>query len=587
MGLPPNMNIIVLGMHHSGTLALKRLLEMMGCRLTSDRDLSASLSDDFAPVPQTRLHHANDRLLASLGCSWVDCVDLSLHDLVPSEIEKCRQIAQLDLGESEETSPYILEDPRFSLVLDAWRPSLKDPFCLFAHRDPLAVARSLAAHTGFDLSWGSALWEQYNLCALKSVRDLPRMGIAYENLATEPIETAERLLEQLQAAGATGLTLPSSKELRGLIDSHIHSSEATPADSLPAPTEFQQVLLSGLRDGRAFTSDVPPLSEESKRVLQSLSSHWPGQKWAKTLIRERDQKIAQLQLQLQKTEARADPTHVRPEGVSRALDQDRVAGVFILGAPRSGTSIFSWAVGAHPSFDTSAESDFLLTLFGGARLHQSYKKAYDRPDVGWLKQMEVGYREFSAFAGLGIEHLYLDRHSGRRWVDATPGYTLMGEDLLLMFPAAQFLHILRDGRAVVNSMTSSQFPTEWATDFEKACEAWVHYVQRGHALAQAHPDRVLEVRYEALTSQPNDELVKVFRFLNETPCEESVKLVKTQRINSSYGNIKQSDIRKSKKPETAPASPWRDWDAHQRKTFTRIAGPLMDKMGYSVDLEET
>ena len=47
---------------------------------------------------------------------------------------------------------------------------------------------------------------------------------------------------------------------------------------------------------------------------------------------------------------------ISPEG--------RSPGVFIIGCPRSGTSVFSWALAAHPNFWTSAESDYLADLFG-------------------------------------------------------------------------------------------------------------------------------------------------------------------------------------------------------------------------------
>ncbi|MFP6639939.1 MAG: sulfotransferase, partial [Myxococcota bacterium] len=353
------------------------------------------------------------------------------------------------------------------------------------------------------------------------------------------------------------------------------------------PTEFQQSLLAGLRDGRAFETEVPALSDASRQVLEQASSAWPGQTWITRLLGERNQEVARLQAALEKAENRANPTRTRPSGVPRALDEDRVPGVFILGSPRSGTSIFSWAVAAHPGFETSAESDFLLTLFGGARLHGSYKSAYDRPDVGWLKKMEVGYREFAAFAGLGIEYLYLDRYAGRRWVDATPSYTSMAEELRLLFPAARFLHILRDGRAVVNSMCSSGFPVSWANDFAKACQTWSHYATRGRALAEAHPDRVLEVRYESLIADPAGEMERTFRFLGEDPCEDSVTLISTQRINSSYGNVDGDDIRKPKDPGTAPLRPWEDWNEGQRETFRETAGPVMEAMGYALDFGES
>ncbi len=261
---------------------------------------------------------------------------------------------------------------------------------------------------------------------------------------------------------------------------------------------------------------------------------------------------------------------------------DRSRGVFVIGCPRSGTSVFSWALAQHPNFWTSAESDYLLELFGGGHLHGVYKRAFERKDGGWLKKQNVGFAEFAEKLGMGIEALYTSRAKGCRWIDATPGYTLMIAEVMRLFPAASLLHIVRDGRAVVNSMVSSGFETDWASDFEAACQTWVHYAELGHEAAGAHPQRMLEVRHDELAAQPQRELGRVFEFLGETPCERSVELISTKRINSSYGNIGSDDIRSAKDPATAPARPWQTWSTQQNKTFAAIAGETMSKFGYEL-----
>ena len=266
-----------------------------------------------------------------------------------------------------------------------------------------------------------------------------------------------------------------------------------------------------------------------------------------------------------------------------AEHDDRSRGVFVIGCPRSGTSVFSWALAQHPSFWTSAESDYLLDLFGGGHLHRAYKQAYERKDSGWLKKQNVGFAEFAEKLGLGVEALYISRAKGRRWIDATPGYTLMIPEVMRLFPAASFLHIVRDGRAVVNSMVSSGFDTEWASDFDLACRTWVHYAELGHEAAGAHPQRTLEVRHDKLTAEPQRELGRVFEFLGEQPCERSTQLISTKRINSSYGNVGSEDIRSAKDPATAPQRPWLAWSSKRQDAFAAIASETMSKLGYELN----
>ena len=266
-----------------------------------------------------------------------------------------------------------------------------------------------------------------------------------------------------------------------------------------------------------------------------------------------------------------------------ASQSGRSRGVFIIGCPRSGTSMLAWTLAQHRSFWTSAESDYLTTLFGKGHLLGVYDKAFNRPDRGWLKKEGVGFEEFASMLGLGVEALFASRSGGARWVDSTPGYTLMVPELMHLFPAASFIHIVRDGRAVVNSMVLSGFETNWSSDFATACRTWVHYVSKGRESVRADPTRAIEVRYEALTASPASELTRIFKFLGEQPSEKAVAFISTKRINSSYGNINPGDIRRAKDPASSPRRPWEEWSLHQKGTFSRIASRSMSKFGYVCD----
>jgi len=261
--------------------------------------------------------------------------------------------------------------------------------------------------------------------------------------------------------------------------------------------------------------------------------------------------------------------------------EGRSKGVFVIGCPRSGTSVLSWSLAAHPNFWTSAESDYLLDLFGSVDLHAAFKRAASRPDGGWLTKNNVGYREFASAMGRGVEYLYESRSKGKRWVDSTPGYTLMAETLSMTCPASQFLHIVRDGRAVVCSMLKSGFNTDWSDDFKKACHAWVRYASLGQRFVAAHPGRAMEVRYGDMTARPEETFKKVFSFLGDEYTPKAVDLIMTKRINSSYGNEKEGDIRKEKDPAAAPKRPWEEWSTQQTARFNKIAGPTMLDLGFS------
>src|SRR6266487_3057314 len=145
------------------------------------------------------------------------------------------------------------------------------------------------------------------------------------------------------------------------------------------------------------------------------------------------------------------PNHSHEPGTNKPKLPISADPIFIIGSPRSGTTILAWSLAQHSQLWTSDESQILWDLFGDGRLNKNYQRE-GRPDGSWLRKQGIEKAEFLEFLGLGLNALFTSRSEGKRWIDQTPFYTLMVDDLVSLFPGAFFIHILRDGRAVVNSM---------------------------------------------------------------------------------------------------------------------------------------
>lgn len=281
--------------------------------------------------------------------------------------------------------------------------------------------------------------------------------------------------------------------------------------------------------------------------------------------------------------------------------------IFIIGAPRSGTTILAEALGRHSELWVSDESEFLLDLFG----HDHVDKAFDRVQAlngpSWLRTQAVDKGEFLAYAGLGINALFTNRSQGKRWIDHTNLYTLMVETISEMFPRAQFIHSLRDGRRAVHSTLHfrKRLPSElqdancppnsrprwlaagriapWAADFSEACTVWSRYVTDAIDFANRHPTRCIEVSNEELIIDAEAVFARIFRFLNLTYEKPPVDFVRSTRINTSFPEL-------YKHPDSARklSHPWNDWTSEQKDTFVNLAGPAMVLAGQwtPVELEQ-
>lgn len=571
--------IVVLGAPESGTEEVACLINAMAVGAGSDGGANPNApSFDLTSWGQSAVRRLNDRTLAALGGNWVNCGDLDLSAMPEGEWSELQQTANQIVNALNERPVWAVQDPLMSWLLELWRPLLTRPLYVLAHRAGAAAARLLKERHGLPAEIGLALWERYNIAALSATANFPRMLVNCEQLSNDPQAAAGRLRSELPELGVARLAAPSPAVLQA-IAGMTGEDAAAPAEEA-AVNQAQHQLEACLADGSALQIRPPTLSAPAADVLRRAGNRWVERRLLQAVLRKRNQELRMRRGKLKTLRAQRIAAKPPPKAPQDSPAAGRTKGVFVVGCPRSGTSILSWALARHPNFWTSGESDYLLKLFGEEGVAGVYNWASAQPDKGWLRKEGVSYAEFASTLGLGAERLFDSRAGGRRWVEATPSYTLIVEDLLQLFPAASFLHIVRDGRSVVNSMVSSGFDMDWASDFEAACRTWVEYASLGRKAVADHAGRIIEVRHENLSRKPWDELARIFAFLGEQTAHGAIEMILTERVNSSYGNATADDIRLPKDPAAAPLRPWEAWTDAQQATFVEIAGETMRELGY-------
>jgi hypothetical protein len=258
--------------------------------------------------------------------------------------------------------------------------------------------------------------------------------------------------------------------------------------------------------------------------------------------------------------------------------------IFIIGSPRSGTTALAHALGRHPELWVSKESYLIYQLYGNERVGQVWQHNWKRATPSWLREQGVERAELLGFLGLAVNALFSSRSGGRRWVDQTPLYTEMVDDLADMFPGAVFLHIVRDGRSVVRSMNAfgnvfDELPTAplademppWTDDFQLACETWAEHVEAAYRFGELHPERCLTIRNEHLAAEPHDGFAAIHAFLGVQPNEAPAAFFGRRRINSSFRIS----------AEQPHEGGWEDWPVELREVFVDVAGPTLVREGYA------
>lgn len=200
-------------------------------------------------------------------------------------------------------------------------------------------------------------------------------------------------------------------------------------------------------------------------------------------------------------------------GVSDSPLRDRV--VFVEGSPRSGTTLLSALLAAHPAIaGTTSESH--LFDWGVGDLFDNFEGLGDRrPFLShWIERGELTDLVRDLVDGVLERMRAATKPEAAFALEKTPAARTRPEVALRRklecFPDGWFVHIVRDGDAVTRSLMRGP----WNPDrTPEACERWWREgvaAIRGVLGAQ---DRYREIRYEDLAARPADTVAEVLGWL--------------------------------------------------------------------------
>ncbi len=263
------MQIIVLGMHRSGTSPLTRLLNMMGAYVGIEGTLKKANPENPKGFWERKdVLALNKEVLSVLGADWHKVATLDLAKMDENMRRSFKSKAVNILLNLEPHRPWVIKEPRMCLLFPLWREVLEVPVCVLIHRSPLQVAQSLRTRNGFPLRFGIALWEQYQRSALASTIGLPRLLVSHRQLMEQPVQTVQTLYDELVALNVQGVRCPSDKEILAFIEPHLYREHGDTGLEEQYINRVQRKLLQSLEDRSALDlQEIPPLSAGAGDVL--------------------------------------------------------------------------------------------------------------------------------------------------------------------------------------------------------------------------------------------------------------------------------------------------------------------------------
>jgi hypothetical protein len=278
--------------------------------------------------------------------------------------------------------------------------------------------------------------------------------------------------------------------------------------------------------------------------------------------------------------------------------------VFVVGCPRSGTTLLGRLLNAHPELAIIHEGRFVVAAY--ERRHGVTAAGTVTPELidnllGFrpFKNVHVSREQLERLADgpgpvryadfvSGIFDLHGAAHGKRLVGDKTPHYVRSLPTLHRLWPQARFVHIVRDGRDVCQSVRSwpkvvdrggavARYSAWEREPVATAALWWEWQVRLGREDGSALGPRLYhELRYEALVDDADGACRALCAFL-DLPFDEAMLAFHEGRTRDDP----ELDAKQAWRPVTPGLRDWRtEMPAADVERFEAASGELLAELGY-------
>ena len=242
--------------------------------------------------------------------------------------------------------------------------------------------------------------------------------------------------------------------------------------------------------------------------------------------------------------------------------------VFILGSPRSGTSITYYAM--REVFGLKGRGESHVFPIFQRMIHQFYTYTQEFKKISGVLAAELDTRSFRDDLYAHLRIFYAKAYGGAGFVDKTPGAeSIRGCDLISgAFPDARVILLQRNGIEVVNSYRS-----KFDASFENACQAWKHVVIASQQLVEQKQDRVLVIDQFDLTNAPETSAASIAHHLGRPELADKLAAFFVDR------RVEQHSTHDWHFRQTLADIGWSD---DEKAVFRTVCGDCMTALGYAL-----
>lgn len=280
---------------------------------------------------------------------------------------------------------------------------------------------------------------------------------------------------------------------------------------------------------------------------------------------------------------------------------------FIVGVPRSGTTLLRVMLDSHPDLAIPPETHFIPKVYKETLISPNPKKTFldlvttsnrwedFHLDVGELTAAIGRLENYNLKKALFTFYgLYAKRFNKLYWGDKTPGYVLHMKLIYSILPEAYFFHIIRDVRDVYLSIKNLWWGP---SDPHNVIIWWKDRINEARKQAVDLPF-YLEIQFNELVLKPEQTLRKICSCLDLqwNPIMLKYYLRANDRVNELGPQLNNGKVVASAKerrdiftytqkpPEISRLERWKtELSKDENRLFVQHAGKMLEEFGYNTE----
>lgn len=226
--------------------------------------------------------------------------------------------------------------------------------------------------------------------------------------------------------------------------------------------------------------------------------------------------------------------------------------IFIVGIPRSGTTLLAAMVAAHSRIACGPETQFFYKLPPGQLELAVADRFWPRRAVRLVCSLTLAGQNVVRLFGLRRRHVwwflsrrapsvsamlesltlsYARRVGKTRWAEKTPNHLLHLDAIRVEWPGAPIVRIVRDPRDAASSMRRLPWASDSVLD---NCRLWNEWHDASRDFFR-RDDRSMTLRLEDLLGDPEEELQRLCEFVGERYEPAMLETSRTASAISSRG----------------------------------------------------